>query len=84
MVGVARVMHVGHLIYLNGKAHWTLTSDDAAISFAYAQNIAQGYGSHSPGAEPVEGFSQSNMGVFAESVFMVWGRKSGRFEQSCS
>lgn len=32
--------------------------DDAAISFAYARNIAEGYGIvHQPGAESVEGYS---------------------------
>ena len=63
----------GYLIYLNGKAYWTLTSDDAAISFAYAQNIAQGYGLvHSPGAEPVEGFSNPTW-VFLLSLFSWFG-----------
>jgi hypothetical protein len=39
--------------------HWSFTVDDAAISFSYARNFAQGYGLGAlfPGASRVEGYS---------------------------
>lgn len=39
--------------------HWSFTVDDAAISFSYARNFAEGYGLGAlyPGAPRVEGFS---------------------------
>jgi len=48
---------------------WSMSSDDAAITFAYAQNLVEGHGLvHSVGAEPVEGFSNpswlATLGLF--------------------
>lgn len=43
---------------LHGLAYGRWLVDDAAITFAYARNIAEGHGPvQQPGAEPVEGYS---------------------------
>ncbi len=51
--------------------------DDAAITFAYARNVAEGYGAVlQPGAEPVEGFSNPTW-----LVLLVLGRMAGLFDR---
>jgi hypothetical protein len=54
--------------------HWLV--DDAAITFDYARNVAQGYGPVlQPGAAPVEGYSNTLW-----LVLLVFGRWLGLFD----
>lgn len=55
---LAAILGGGALIAIHGAfyGHWIM--DDAAITFAYSRNVADGYGPVlQPGAAPVEGYS---------------------------
>ncbi|GAB3496472.1 hypothetical protein GCM10027521_46440 [Amycolatopsis cihanbeyliensis] len=54
--------------------HWIM--DDAAITFAYSRNLAEGHGAVlQPGAEPVEGFSNP-----AWMLLLALGKLVGLFD----
>ncbi|MEU0883085.1 hypothetical protein ABZ345_31130 [Lentzea sp. NPDC005914] len=65
------------LIALHGSFYGNWVVDDAAITFAYARNIAEGAGSVlQPGAEPTEGYSNP-----AWLAVMALGRVLGLFDR---
>lgn len=71
------ILILGLLLAATGIAyglHWSFTIDDAAISFSYARNFAEGYGLGAlyPGAPRVEGYSN-----FLWVVLLALGTKIG-------
>ncbi|GAB3576136.1 hypothetical protein GCM10027445_39730 [Amycolatopsis endophytica] len=64
------------LIGLHGWSYGNWINDDAAITFAYARDLVDGFGPVlQPGAEPVEGFSNP-----AWLVLLVLGKVLGLFD----
>jgi hypothetical protein len=64
------------LIALHGSTFGNWIVDDAAITFAYARNVAEGHGPVlQPGAEPTEGFSNPTW-----LVLLALGRLTGLFD----
>lgn len=74
---VASVVGGTALIAVHGSVYGNWLVDDAAITFAYARNIAEGAGSVlQPGAEPTEGYSNP-----AWLAVMALGRLLGLFDR---
>jgi hypothetical protein len=74
---VASVAGGTALIALHGSLYGNWIVDDAAITFAYARNVADGAGSVlQPGAEPTEGYSNP-----AWMALLVVGRLLGLFDR---